>query len=160
MTTVTVRKIAAADQAEADEVDRLATLDLRKVYRPNDTAVQRRKKLGRLVKLVAVVDGRIVGTAQYQIRNRQLSFLGLGVHPAVRRRGVATAVIKELERIARKSDCETLALYTVRETGNVKIFERMGFVVKSEEPSRLFESDRYKLLTEVFMSKNVNALKG
>jgi len=68
-------------------------------------------------------------------------------------------LIKELERIARKSACETLALYTVRETGNVKIFDRMGFVVKSEEPSRLFESDRYKLLTEVFMSKNVNALK-
>ena len=48
-----------------------------------------------------------------------------------------------------------MALHTVRETGNVAIFERLGFVVESEEPAALFESDKFPELSEVVMVKEL-----
>ena len=50
-----------------------------------------------------------------------------------------------------------MALHTVRETGNVAIFERLGFVVESEKPTALFESDTFAELSEVVMVKEIRA---
>ena len=44
-----------------------------------------------------------------------------------------------------------LKLYTVKETGNVEVFRRLGFTVAAEREDDLFESDRFEKLTEVEM---------
>ena len=153
---ITVRDAATADRAAIIELERSATEDLRKVYRPTAVALQQRAALDpQLGRLVAVVTGLVVGIVHYKIENDQLSFLGLAVHPDFRRRGIAAALVQELEAIGRKNDCRALTLWTVRETGNVEIFQRLGFAVEFEEPSRLFESDTFPSLSEVFMRKDV-----
>jgi hypothetical protein len=48
-----------------------------------------------------------------------------------------------------------MILHTVRETGNVTIFRRLGFLVESEESTTLFKSDRFSTLSEVVMRKEV-----
>lgn len=153
---LTVRESVPGDEREVAEVDRLATADLRTVYRPTAEAQRARSVMDtHLQRLVAVLDGRVVGTVQYHVVGERLSFLALGVHPAFRRRGVARALVQQLERIGSDSGCSAVTLYTVRETGNVSIFERMGFRVESEEPTRLFESRSHRTLSEVMMRKTL-----
>jgi ribosomal protein S18 acetylase RimI-like enzyme len=156
MNTLTVRDATAADQAAILDLERSATEDLRKVYRPTAVAPQHRAALDpQLRRLVAVIAGLVVGIVHYQIEDDRLSFLGLAVHPDFRRRGIATALIQELEVIGRDGACRAMTLWTVRETRNVEIFQRLGFAVETEEPSTLFESDKFPSLSEVFMRKDL-----
>jgi GNAT superfamily N-acetyltransferase len=151
-----VREAQSADEPKAADVERLATADLRKIYQPTLAARRGRMVLETtLRRLVAVLDGRVVGTVKFHIVGDSLCFLALGVHPAFRLRGIASALVEQLERIAVDSGCRSVSLHTVRETGNVAIFEQMGFRVESEAPSLLFESENHRTLSEVAMRKNL-----
>jgi ribosomal protein S18 acetylase RimI-like enzyme len=156
MNTPTVREVRPEDEHEVAEVDRLATDSLRKVYRPTDLALRRRTAIvPNSRRLVAVLEGRVVGIVQFHISEDHLFFFGLGVHPSFRRRGAAGALIGQLETIGRNRGCTAVILHTVRETGNVDVFQRLGFRVESEEPTTLFESDRFSALSEVVMRKDI-----
>lgn len=156
MTTPTVREVSSEDEAETAEIGRLAMVALRKVYQPTSHAISRRAAVSvDLRRLVAVLDGRVVGVVDYYFTENRLSFLGLGVHPQFQRRGVATALIRELERIGRGRGCAAVLLHTVRETGNVAIFERLGFSVESEDLTDLFELEGGMAAVEVVMRKNL-----
>lgn len=154
-----MREARAEDEREAAEVDQLATTALRKVYWPTDVALKRRAAIGpELRRLVAVTEGRVVGVVQYYGDGERLALLGLGVHPGFQRRGIAGALLKELENIGRQRGCTGLVLRTVRETGNVEIFERLGFVVESEGPTDLFQGAESAILSEVVMRKDLAKL--
>jgi len=157
LSSPTVCEPAPEHEIEVAEVDRLATADLRKVYRPTSLAV-RDRAIARpnTTPLVAIVDGRVVGTVQYSVVGECLSFQSLGVHPAFRRRGIASALLGHLEKIARECGCKSVQLHTVRETGNVAIFECMGFGVVTEAPTALFENDAGTTLHEVLMRKSLD----
>lgn len=156
MNSITVREPVPGDDSELAEVDRIAIADLRKVYRPTTIALERRASINPgLRRLVAVAQGRIAGTVQYYMGVDRLSFLGLGVHSDFRRCGVATAMVQHLERIGRARGCKAISLNTVRETGNVEVFERMGFEVESQAPTLLFESETASTLYEVVMVKDI-----
>jgi ribosomal protein S18 acetylase RimI-like enzyme len=158
MIELTVREMAAGDENGAAEVDRLSTADLRKTYRPTEMALRYRAAIDSdLRRLVAVANGRVVGVVQYSIARGRVLLMNLGVHPEYRRQGVARAIIDHLGRLAQNHRCSHLTLRTVRETGNVAVFERLGFAIDSEGRTTLFESDRYSALTEVVMSKRTNA---
>ena len=119
-------------------------------------ALASRASLGAaLTRLVALADERVVGVVEYWKDGDRLAFLGLSVHPDFRRRGVARALVRNLERIGSDSGCLTLGLHTVRQTGNVGIFERLGFRVESEARTSLFESDAFSELAEVAMTKRI-----
>jgi GNAT superfamily N-acetyltransferase len=156
MKRVQIRAIQPADARRAAEIDGHAADDLRKVYRPTDAALLRRSELDQALQgLVAVIEDRVVGVVRYRLATKHLWFLGLGVDPAARRRGVARAMIQHLEGIARTSGCTTIGLHTVRQTGNVEIFRRLGFTVESEAPTDLFVSQSFSELSEVVMRKQV-----
>ena len=156
MTILTIRQTTSEDDLAVADIERFATAELRKVYRPTAAASAKRSTLAPdLTGLVALLDGRAVGAVRYRVAEGRLSLLGLGVHPDFRRRGIAAALGQHLEAIGADSDCAFVSLYTVRETGNVAIFERMGFAVESEGPTDLFESPLGLALTEVFMTKAI-----
>jgi GNAT superfamily N-acetyltransferase len=156
MSSPTVREPAPDDELEVAEVDRLATATLRAVYRPTAAALEHRATTdANGLRLVAVLAARIVGVVQYRLAGDHLFLSRLGVHPAFRRRGVAAALIRQLEIIGRTGGCIAMVLHTVRETGNVRIFERLGFRVLSEQPTDLFQSDTLPVLSEVVMRKEL-----
>lgn len=156
---VEIRYADESDRAGYAEIDRLATADLRAVYQPTEKAEKSRSAMSRqLHRLVALGSSRIVGTVQYHMNSDRLAFLGLGVHPHFRRQGIARQLIEELEAIAVRNQVELLTLYTVRQTGNVDVFQSLGFTVVSEERTDFFESPTGEPLTEVLMQKLVETL--
>src|SRR4029077_1874740 len=85
-------------------------------------------------RLIACRGERIIATVRYQRQDDRLHLMGLGVHPDFRRQGVARRLIRELTAIARRTGVRALSLYTVTQTGNPAIFQRLGFRIVSEAP--------------------------
>ena len=156
MSEFIVRAATPADEVAVAAVNASAIETLRQVYRPNARAVaQKSAQAHTLTRLVAERAGRIVGAVDYRLESDRLHFLSLDVHADSRRQGVARFMIAELDRIGRQAGLERLTTYTVVQTGNVAIFERLGFRVASIEPSELFESDRFDAITEAFLERPI-----
>jgi len=151
---IKVRKATSEDTTAIDEVGRLAVADLRKVYRPTPSAVKR-ARAQRTTRLVAVLDGRIVGTMRYRPEGDRLHLMGPMVHPDFRRRGVARAIVESVATIARTIGAARLSLFTVVETGNVPIFERMGFKVVRTTSAEDVESVCGLALNEAYMERPI-----
>jgi len=153
---ITVRIATPEDTPAAERVSALATETLRETYRLTPHPPGNESPRPALTRLVAEVEGRIVGTVQYGIRGSRLHIIGLMVHPDHWRKGVARAMIESLAGTARDLGMTHLSLYTIRETGNVPIFERMGFAAIRESPASWAESDRFDALTDVYMERAVD----
>ena len=113
---------------------------LRKTYRPTAAAIER-KAAHAYYRLVALADDVVVGTVEHDGAG---GVLGLFVHADHRQHGVARALLDALGPRA-------LTLHVIRQTGNVAIFERLGFVVVRETPASDYASDVHAELTEVTM---------
>src|SRR5438309_9654292 len=123
-----IRTATHIDEDAARRVEEEAFATLRSVYRPNAAAHTNLFAIApALERLVAEDDGQIVGTVRFGVFGDRLRVIGLAVVPTFRRRGVARALIEELARVARLKGCRALVLYTVTKTGNVSVFERLGF---------------------------------
>lgn len=153
---VDIRPAKPADAEEVAAVRASAVATLRQTYRPNQRALAHKQLIAEtLTRLVAVLDGRVIGTVEYHLTSDRVHFLSLDVHSDCRRQGVATQLVAELARIGKAAGATVLSTYTVKETGNPAIFERMGFRVVSEEPSDFFESDRFGMLNETRLERPI-----
>ena len=162
MLQVEIREARPADAAQIAAVNASATSTLRETYRPNARALAHKKSIAdSLTQLVAVVEGTVVGTVQYKfeaghkLEHGRVHFLSLDVQANFRRQGVATQLIDRLAEIGKQAGAKVLSTYTVTQTGNVAIFERVGFRVVCEEPSELFESDRFDTITETYLERPI-----
>ena len=154
MRTPSVREATEADNGAVEEVCRLATEDLRRVYRPAPPLSERgvSKPTSRLV---AEIGGTIVGTVRYCLDSDRLHIIGLMVSPCHRRRGVARRLVESLAEIGRANWAGRLSLFTVKESGNVPVFERLGFRVVRETAAADLESVSGEPLTEAYMERFV-----
>jgi N-acetylglutamate synthase-like GNAT family acetyltransferase len=147
-----IRSATDDDNIAAEAISRQAFEELRRIYRPNGSA----SAVGPpMVRLVAETDGRIIGTILYAVQSDRLHLRGLAVEAGRRRTGVARALIEYLGSLARTEGLRALSLYTVKQTGNVPVFERLGFHSVREEPATWAVSDCCDELTDVFMEKPV-----
>jgi GNAT superfamily N-acetyltransferase len=128
---------------------------LRSIYRPSPKAHANLAIISStLERLVAVEGERIVGTVSFAMSDERLRVIALAVLPEMQRRGVARALINRLQAIAKSRKCRILSLYTVAETGNVPIFERLGFRLVSQQPDTFSISPTSQPLTEALMELN------
>ena len=149
---IAIRHEKPDDQPGIQEVDASATATLRRTYRPSQKAIVSKERIRKQTqRLVAVINDRIVGTVEYHITDQSLGIMGLGVHQDFRMLGVARSLFCALEAIAAKEEAARLHLYTVKETGNVDVFKRLGFMVASEQEDEFSESDGFSKLTGVEM---------
>ncbi|MCP4745673.1 MAG: GNAT family N-acetyltransferase [Desulfobacteraceae bacterium] len=149
---IIVRPERVADKTEIQNVKASATATLRQTYRPKQRAIDNKDKIrGCLQRVVAAANGRVVGTVQYSLESQIVRITGLGVHTDYRQKGIARNLIRHLEKISIEKKVNQLKLHTVKETGNVDVFRRLGFTVVAERESNFFESDRFDKLTEVEM---------
>jgi hypothetical protein len=64
-------------------------------------------------------------------------------------------MVESLAEKASSMGLAKLSLFTVRETGNVPIFEHLGFKVVREEPAQDIESATGSPLREVYMERTL-----
>ena len=156
MNRCVVREATDSDAAELKSVSESAIATLRETYRPSAEAIARRASIVEaLAQLVGVIDGKVVGSVEYRVEGDRVHFLSLFVHEDYRRRGVGRSLVDELEQIGRRLGLRCLSAYTVAQTGNPVVFQRMGFDIVSEEQADLYESDRFESLTEVYMERSI-----
>lgn len=148
--SVSVRPSVPSDAKGIEAVVASGIETLRQIYRPTPEALARRTRLPALPRIVAEQAGNIVGTAEYALGSERVHVMGLFVLASHRRGGVARALIDALAALARPLP---LSLDTIRETGNVPIFERLGFVVVREGPARDFVSERFSELVDVYLER-------
>lgn len=153
-----IREATREDKQSIEELSVLTNASLRKVYRPTRQAIQHkatRKKLRTV--LVCKTDGKLTGSVDYEKREDTLHIIGLGVHPDYQRRGIARMFIDHLINLTRRLNLSKLSLYTVKQTGNVPIFEKLGFEVIKEEPTdkATTESVTGEDLIDVYMERKI-----
>ena len=75
-------------------------------------------------------DGKIVGSVR-AFCNHDTAYIGkLIVHPDWQRKGIGTRLLLEIEQLCQK---ERYELFTsTRSTGNIKLYERLGYVIFKE----------------------------
>ena len=127
-----VRPALPDDAGAIARVDDSGTRALRAVYQPTPAAIAGARALrAGCETLVAELGGEVVGVVRLRADGDTLQLFGLFVDEAHRRRGVARALVA--------AACERayarIALHTIAETGNVPIFERLGFVTVAVQPA-------------------------
>ena len=136
--------VRAGLPGDADAVTRTmlaCTRDLRAVYVPI-TAVQcTLDGAGPTGSRLVAVDpvGTVVGVGEFVVRGASAVYVqGLAVASANRRQGVAAALLEHVAAYARKSGIPMLEVATIKETGNLDVFWRLGFRVVAESVSKRF----------------------
>jgi ribosomal protein S18 acetylase RimI-like enzyme len=154
--TITIREAAAgADAAAASAVVEAAFAPLASVYRPvGEAAARQAERAKEGTRLVAEVGGRVVGTVQYAVHRDHVHVIGLAVHPDAQRMGVARALIVWIASLAPGLRRDIVRLDTIRETGNVAVFERLGFRTIKEAIPTWCASDDHSEVHEVTMERH------
>jgi len=77
------------------------------------------------------------------------------VHPDHQRHGIARALLDHVAMLAAEAGKRALSLNTVKQTGNVSIFSRLGFVVVREtiDDDTVTENLTDEDLIDVYMEK-------
>jgi ribosomal protein S18 acetylase RimI-like enzyme len=151
---IVVREVRPSDEAEVQRVFDEAFAPVRRIYRPSEEMIAAVGK-SELERLVAVEDERVVGTVRFGTGDDRLRVIGLAVAPSHQRRGIARALIDRLSEIAILRDLRVLALFTIEQTGNALVFERLGFEVISEQPDTSSISVGGDDLIELYMERPV-----
>lgn len=149
---IAVRSERHKDKVEIQNVMDSAVATLRDIYRPTERAMSSKIQIAlSCQRLVATTDDRVVGAVQYCLDTQCIKIIGLDVHKDYRQKGVARSLIHQIKKIGIKKKLFLLKLHTIKETGNVGVFKRLGFKVLSERVDDLFESDKFEKLTDVKM---------
>lgn len=131
---------------------------LRRFYRPSAAAIASRARVAvGLRRMVAVVEGETVGTVGWYEEGGFLHVLGLAVAEEHRRRGIARALLEGMAERARAAGCPAVRLFTVRETGNVPVFEKLGFAVIGETDDGFLEGVNGAKVHEVEMERRLSS---
>jgi predicted N-acetyltransferase YhbS len=154
---ITIRRATTIDVDDVAAVFDAAFAPLRSIYRPTgQVAARQAERAKEGIRLVAEVDRQVVGTVQFDSHKEHVHVIGLAVHPAFQRMGIARGLIDWIVAHAPNLGHNVVVLDTIKETGNVPLFEKLGFRVFDESITASFESDTYPELHEVKMERLVS----
>ena len=96
----------------------------------------------------------VIGVAEYITQEVDLYVQGVAVLPTHRRRGVARTLLGHITTLAIDFGLPALSVVTIKETGNLEIFESLGFIVVEERTSDRFVGIQGQPVTEVVLRRN------
>jgi N-acetylglutamate synthase-like GNAT family acetyltransferase len=100
----------------------------------------------------------VVGVAEYIVDSTAVYVQGIAVPASHRRCGVAAALLKHIKMIAAGMQILALKVKTIRKTGNVAIFRRLGFHMIDERVSERFIGPHGQAVFEVTLERAVASL--
>jgi len=128
---IKVREAEPNDRHHTARIARRVKAAIQKVYQVQSNGSKPRRR-GKHQRLVATIDEAIIGTVHLAHRADRTDVVGLFVDPDYHGCGVAGRLVEAVAQVARKGGSKRLMLRTVRETGNVEVFEQLGFEVIEE----------------------------
>jgi len=152
-----VRAFRPADAESVEFIMASSTRELRAVYSPKPRAemasVDHSSSSTRVVALDRT--DTVVGVAECIARPLALYVQGVAVASTHRRRGVAGALLGHLATLAVDMGLPVVQVATIKETGNVEVFKRLGFEVIEERISERFLGLHGQHVTEVTLKRHV-----
>ncbi|MFI4852955.1 MAG: GNAT family N-acetyltransferase [Gimesia chilikensis] len=146
--------------ARNDDAERVAVIceaafaPLRSIYRPKGETIARQAERAQTgTRLVAEFEGALAATVQYDQHADHVHVIGLAVHPDYQRRGIAGFLLEEICQQAILLKQPVVVLDTIKETGNVPLFEKLGFRVTHEAVATWCVSETWPVLHEVKMER-------
>lgn len=129
-----IREKTSTDASQIAQITLLATAELRRIYIPTAAQKQSQDKpiTPNTTCLVACKEQIIVGLTEYIVLADELHVRGLAVHPEYRRQGIARALIQAVAQLAIRMKKGKISISTIKETGNLAIFTRLGFHLDKE----------------------------
>ena len=128
----------------ADAVAGGASVGFLVPFSPEDAAtwwqsIERDVVRGDVIVIVARLDRRVVGTAQLRLAQwpnarHRAEVAKVLVHRSVRRRGIATALMREIERLALAAGRTLLVLDTIAESDADGMYTKLGWTRLAEIP--------------------------
>ena len=154
---ITTRQATSDDAFDFRTVINAAFATLRDVYRPKPDAVPTSENEALEVETtVALLNEEIVGAMSTYQDGSAFNVSQLAVIPRFHQRGIARALLQSAHEAAIHHGARYLRLNTIQETGNVAIFERLGFTVDKTSEATWCVSDRHPKLTDVSMIRSLN----
>jgi len=113
-------------------------------FTPEDAAtwwqsIERDVVRGNVIVVVARLERRVVGTAQLRLAplpnsQHRAEVAKVLVHRTARRRGIATALMREIERIALAEGRTLLVLDTIADSEAVALYNKLGWTTVGDVP--------------------------
>jgi len=154
---ITIRNFITTDTDTVKHIMTLCTSELRAVYKPKPKSetILTSHSLSN-TRVVAVDDAdTVIGVAEYITQEVDLYIQGVAVLPTHRRRGVARTLLGHIATLAIDFGLPALSVVTIKETGNVEIFESLGFIVVEERTSDRFVGIQGQPVTELVTKKRL-----
>lgn len=142
MSDLSLRDAGPADAARIYAITRSAFLEYASDVPPPSALFETEEEVaaelaGGVQAIVAVLcaDGeRPAGCVRFRVERDGLHFFRLAVAPSARRKGVARALLRHLEQIARQSGCRRIWCHArVQVARNVALYHREGFRPAGED---------------------------
>jgi N-acetylglutamate synthase-like GNAT family acetyltransferase len=105
--------------------------------------------------LVAVYNQDIVATVSYYVQNEVTNIYSLGVLDEYRKNGITRKLFEHIEDLTKKVGAKKLSLNTIKETGNIMIFEKLGYKVIEEKVAVNAVSPDNQQVHEFRMEKDI-----
>jgi GNAT superfamily N-acetyltransferase len=105
--------------------------------------------------LAASLGHEPVATLSYYLDPPFVRLFRIAVAPEYQQRGFARALLQHVEETVARPAGLHLALFTIAETGNVPVFERLGFEPKGETLASGVTGPKGETLREVAMIRHV-----
>jgi len=150
---IEVREAEPGDRRETARIARRVNAAIQKVYQVQSSGSKQRFASTKHRQLVATVDGAIIGAAHIAHHGERTHLVGLFVDPDYHGCGVAGHLVEAVAQVARKRGAKRVTLRTVRETGNVHVFEQLGFEVIEEHETDTVQGAGGALLSETSMER-------
>tara|TARA_R110002111_G_scaffold262860_1_gene341968 strand:+ start:85601 stop:86086 length:486 start_codon:yes stop_codon:yes gene_type:complete len=151
---ILIREANSADAADVAAVFKAAFAPVRLIYRPTtETLARQSNHTWEETRLVAELAGQIVATVQFDQHESHLHVLGLAVHPDFQRKGIAGCLLDWISAHASNIGLQSVLLETIKETGNVPVFEKLGFRVIQEQVAAWCVSERHEQLYFVSLER-------
>ena len=132
-----IKQISGTDQSLLS-LSNTSFSELRKIYRPTSEAQRNQaSSTDEWTCLGYYLGHQLVGFIKVKLSCKTLNLSTLAVMPEYRKKGVARSLILEAERMF--SNAGLLSVWCVEQTGNVEIFEALGFKVAERIESDIFE---------------------
>jgi len=130
---VLIRKFKISDYEEVINLWQLCQLPLKPQGRDSRCQLEQQIKLDQVIFLVAEIKGKIIGTVLATHDGRKGWINRLAVHPAARRQGLGTQLVKRAEEELEKRGLSLLAAVIEEDnSASRQLFVRLGYEPRPE----------------------------